>query len=120
MQKNNQHISTGKKGEELACEFIKNKGFFILETNWRYRHSEVDIIASKENVLHFFEVKTRKNILFGLPEASVGNKKMTKLKQAAQAYLYEHPEWNMLQFNILSIVLAKKEIPEYFMIEDVF
>jgi putative endonuclease len=120
MQKNNQHISTGKKGEELACKFIMEKGFEILETNWRYSHSEVDIIASKENVLYFFEVKTRKSIVFGLPEASVGNKKMTKLKEAAQAYLYKHPNWKLLQFNILSIVLAKNAPPEYFMIEDVF
>lgn len=120
MRKSNQHISTGKRGEELAQDYIKEKGFLILETNWRFSHSEVDIIASKEKVLYFFEVKTRKSILFGLPETSVGNKKMTKLKQAAQAYLYEHPEWNMLQFNILSIVLAKNTAPDYFMIEDVF
>ncbi len=120
MQKNNQHISTGKTGEELACAFILEKGFLILATNWRYSHCEVDIIASKEKVLYFFEVKTRKSKLFGFPEASVGNKKMSKLKEAAQAYLYQYPAWKILQFNIISIILAKNEPPEYFVVEDVF
>lgn len=120
MQKNNQHIGTGKKGEELAVKFITEKGHTILETNWRHRHSEVDIITYKEKVLYFFEVKTRTGKLFGLPETSVGHKKMNKLKEAAQAYLYEHPEWILLQFNILSIILQKGKEAEFFLIEDVF
>lgn len=120
MQKNNQHISTGKKGEALALQYVTEKGHTILETNWRHRHSKVDIITHKEKVLYFFEVKTRTGKLFGLPETSVGNQKMNKLKEAAEAYLYEHPEWILLQFNILSIILQKEKEAEFFLIEDVF
>jgi len=56
-----QHIKTGKQGEALALEFIKNKGYKVLATNWRYRRSEVDIIAMDQKTLVFIEVKTRSN-----------------------------------------------------------
>ena len=62
------HLTTGIVGEKLACTFFEQKGFVILHTNWRHGRCEVDIIASKNNVLHFIEVKTRSNKDFGLPE----------------------------------------------------
>lgn len=120
MAKSKQHIETGHTGEELAVVFIEQKGYTTLERNWRFKHCEVDIIASKEKTLHFFEVKTRTGQQQILPEASVTNKKMNKLKEAAAEYLYQYPEWKYLQFNVLAITLAAGKEAEIFLIEDVY
>jgi putative endonuclease len=113
------HIQTGKWGEQLAGRYLTAKGYVILETNWRHSHWEVDIIAEKDNVLHFIEVKTRRTKKFGLPEDSVGNKKIRHLIHAAEQYLYLNPVWKRIQFNILAISLNGKEPTEYFLIEDI-
>ena len=61
----------GKYGEDVAKNFLIKKGFQILETNYRYsRVAEIDIIASKKDVLHFIEVKTRTQEFFGKPARS--------------------------------------------------
>jgi putative endonuclease len=111
---------TGNKGEEIAVDYLLKKGFQLLERNWRFRHWEVDIIASKGPFLHFMEVKTRKTLRFGRPEESITREKMTNLKNAAEEYQYQHPEWKYIQFNIIAITLMNEEIKEIFMIEDVY
>lgn len=113
-------LTIGTAGEKLACTFFKQKGFEILHTNWRCERYEVDIIASKNNVLHFIEVKTRSNKNFGLPEEGVHKKKMSNLKQAAEAFLHKNPEWKSIQFDVLSILLLKNTIPEFYLLEDVY
>lgn len=113
------HITTGKKGEDAAADYLVKHGYEILARNWRYRRSEVDAIASKEKMLHFFEVKTR-STNYLLPEESVGGKKLRKMKEAAEEYLYQNPQWKMIQFNILSITLQPDGSVEFFLIEDVF
>lgn len=112
------HITTGKDGEGLAGSFFERQGYVLLEKNWRHSRWEVDIIASKNSVLHFIEVKTRRSKNFGLPEDSVGNKKIQNLINAAEEYLYQHPEWTRIQFDILSIIINNNGA-EYFLIEDV-
>ncbi|MES2851159.1 MAG: YraN family protein [Bacteroidota bacterium] len=113
------HNLTGKTGELLAATFFSEHGYAVLEKNWRHSRWEVDIIASKNNVLHFVEVKTRRTKNYGLPEEKVGNKKIQNLINAAEEYLYLHPEWKRIQFDILSIILSNGNAPEYFLIEDV-
>ena len=114
------HLTTGIVGEKLACTFFEQKGFVILHTNWRYGCCEVDIIASKNNILHFIEVKTRSNKDFGLPEESIHEKKMNNLKQAAEAFLHKYSEWKYIQFDVLSILLLKNATPEFCLLEDVY
>ncbi len=114
------HNLTGKTGEQLAALFFSKHGYIVLEKNWRHSRWEVDIIASKNNVLHFVEVKTRRTKNYGLPEEKVGNKKIQNLINAAEEYLYLHPEWKRIQFDILSIILNNDKAPEYFLIEDVY
>ena len=74
-----QHISLGKYGEQLAADFLANRGFSILHKNWRHGHREIDIIAVKDKTLHFIEVKTRRNTNFGYPEEGVNRKKIIYL-----------------------------------------
>jgi putative endonuclease len=114
------HKETGNKGELIAEAYLIEKKFSIIAKNWRYKHLEIDIIASINKRLHFVEVKTRTNAKFGLPEESISQAKMNHLKRAAEAYLYKHPEWLKIQFDVIAITLKKGEAPEIFMIEDVF
>ena len=115
-----QHNDTGEEGEALALAYVGEKGYLVLHRNWRHRHWEVDIIAHKQHVLHFFEVKTRRNRQFGFPEDNVDDKKIRNLIRAAEEYLYLHPQWKRIQFNILSITIFKDQPTEYFLIEDVY
>jgi putative endonuclease len=114
------HIDTGKKGERMAIAWLNERAYSILEQNWRYGRWEVDVIAEKEMVLHFIEIKTRRTKLFGMPEQSVGKNKMNHLINAAEQYLYQNPQWQRIQFNILSILILQGQPAEYFLIEDVF
>jgi putative endonuclease len=109
----------GAEGEALARIFFEEKGFDILHTNWRHRHQEIDIIASKAQVLHIIEVKTQTSASGGMPEESVTRKKLLNLMKAAEAYMLVDPRWTVVQFDILAI-LWQNGIPDYFWIEDVF
>lgn len=113
------HNTTGKLGEQMALEYLLQKGFVILHQNWRHSHWEVDVIASYKNVLHFIEVKTRRTKKFGYPEEDVTKKKVTNLINASEEFLYLYPEWKRIQFDILSINLLRNEPAEFFFIEDV-
>jgi putative endonuclease len=114
------HNITGNTGEALAAAYLQRNEYFILHQNWRYSHWEVDIIAEKNSILHFVEVKTRRTNKFGHPEESVGKKKIQNLLNASEAFLYQHPKWKRIQFDILSITILKDEPVEYFLIEDVY
>ena len=118
MDLNNQQI--GKIGEDIAAHYLSNHGFTLLERNWRHKHYEIDIIASRNNFLHIVEVKTRNSINFGYPEESIGKAKMQFLKNAASSYQYQHPHWKYLQFDIIAITLENDLIKEIFFIEDVY
>jgi putative endonuclease len=114
------HHTTGKKGEDLAADFLQQRQFTILHRNWRYLKYEIDVIATRDNVLHFIEVKTRSNLTFGYPEESVSKKKLQNIFKGAEAFMYKHPHWQQVQYNILSIMLIKNQPPEFFFIEDVY
>jgi putative endonuclease len=111
---------TGNKGEEMATTWLLKNGYTVIERNWRYKHWEVDIIASKGHKLHFVEVKTRSNHRFGKPEESIRRDKMNTLKNAAEEYLYQHEEWKYIQFDVLAITLQGEEAMEILLIEDVY
>jgi putative endonuclease len=114
------HNQTGSMGEALAATYFAERGYTLLHQNWRHSHWEVDIIASKNGVLHFIEVKTRRTKKFGHPEDGADKKKIRNLINAAEEYLYQYPEWKRIQFDILSITIIKAETVEYFLIEDVY
>lgn len=116
----NWNKTTGNNGEDLAVSYLSQKGYVIVERNWRFRHAEVDIIASKGNLLHFFEIKTRTSGKFGKPEESMSHKKMDMLKTAAEEYQYKNPQWKYIQFDVLAITLQNGIALEYFLIEDVY
>ena len=116
----NQNQLKGNQGEELAATYLVKKGYSLLERNWRFRRWEVDIIASKDRFLHFIEVKNRHSLRFGRPEESITRDKMSNLRNAAEEYQYQHPEWKYIQFDVLAITIMNEEVKEIFMIEDVY
>ena len=99
------HIETGKIGESISVEYLLGLQYQILHTNWRYKHWEIDIIATKNSILHFIEVKTKSTNKYGFPEDEVTPKKFKFLTQAAEEYLYLNPQWKRIQFDILAITL---------------
>ena len=109
----------GKKGEDLAVDYLVNKGYRILERNWRSGHKEIDIIALIDKVLAIVEVKTRKSSDYGEPDIAVGMMKQRMLAWAADAYVrYKNLEVD-IRFDILSIVFTDQG-PEIEHIEDAF
>lgn len=81
--------AVGKLGEELAAQFLEEKGYTILERNYRYGHGELDIIAEKDGMLIFIEVKTKKFGDFGDPIYWITRGKQKQMGRIARGYLYE-------------------------------
>ena len=96
----------GKQGEDIAVEYLKSKGYKIIERNWRCHHYEVDIIVrNKENLLIIVEVKTRTTPIFGEPYEAVGKKKEQNLINAAEVYIYKNKLKTETRFDIISILI---------------
>jgi putative endonuclease len=114
------HIELGKEGEQLAVNWLVEKGYAILHRNWRYGKYELDIIAIKDQLLHVVEVKVRSSSQFGFPELNVSKKKFNAIKNGAEEFLDQHPEYKDIRFDILSINIVNGSDKEYFFIEDVF
>jgi putative endonuclease len=114
------NINIGNRGEAIAKDYLIQQGFTIIAVNWRYKHWEIDIICSKENKLFFIEVKTRSSNAFGHPEQAVTTKKLNAIKKGAEQYLLQNPNWQLIQFNVIAIILKKGKVAEIEMIEDVF
>lgn len=96
----------GTDGENQACEYLLSKDYRILQRNYRIRAAEIDIIAEKDSVLCFIEVKKRKNTYFGFPSESVKLKKQKKIVLAANFYLLQNEEKyadHDIRFDIIGI-----------------
>lgn len=104
------NISTGKKGEEFAKEYLIKNGYKILETNKRFsRFCEIDIIALDKKTLVFVEVKTRTGNVCGSPLEAITRTKYQHIKQGLFMYLQENPQYKNFRIDAVSIVL-KPEI----------
>ena len=78
---------TGNYGEKLAVSFLLKNKYKVIETNFRTRFGEIDIVCKKNNQIIFVEVRTKTNVNFGAPEESVNRKKQEKLILMANQYL---------------------------------
>ena len=77
----------GNIGEVITIQYLEERGFTILETNYTTKLGEIDIIACKGNVIHFVEVKYRKNHNFGLGREAVTYAKRKTIRNVAMSYL---------------------------------
>lgn len=107
----------GQEGEQAACEYLVAKGYEILERNYRYRKSEIDLIAKVDNWLIFVEVKTRSSSFFGYPEEFVSRAQQQMIFEAALNYMYE-TNWNgNVRYDILSILKTKGKMDVYHVVD---
>ncbi|QOR36063.1 YraN family protein [Clostridium sp. 'deep sea'] len=112
------NIVLGARGEKLACKYLKHKGYKIIETNFRCKLGEIDIIAEHRDTLVFVEVKTRTGDKYGLPQEAITNHKKLKIKRTAQFYMAsKHIDMQLFlfRFDCIALVLKKgSNRPEYF------
>ncbi|MBN1521361.1 MAG: YraN family protein [Candidatus Aureabacteria bacterium] len=78
---------TGIYGEDLAADYLKKRRYKLIERNWRFHRDEIDIIALQKKIIVFIEVKLRKSLSFGTPEAAVTFHKKKRIIRAAKAFL---------------------------------
>ena len=109
----------GDWGEKLALEFLKEKGFTILEANWTFGKMEIDIIAQEGKKIVFVEVKTRFSEEHGDPEDGVNIKKQRFLIKAANQYILEKDIDNEARFDIVCVLTENnttivKHLPDAF------
>ncbi|MCF6348492.1 MAG: YraN family protein [Flavobacteriaceae bacterium] len=102
-----QHNELGKKGEQLAVDFLIKNGYTIRDKNWRYLKAEVDIIAEKDGTLAVVEVKTRSTLDFGNPQDFVNPKKIKLLVAAIDEYVISKDLDIEIRFDIIAIVNQK-------------
>jgi putative endonuclease len=96
-------IKKGNEGEQVAADFLTKKGYEIVERNFRYRRSEIDLIVKKDNFLVFVEVKMRSSAAFGFPEESVNEKKVSKVLEGAEYYLFAKNWQGNVRYDIIAI-----------------
>jgi putative endonuclease len=104
------HNELGTFGEELAVDFLLQKGYQILETNWRFQKAEVDIIAQKKETIAAVEVKTRSTNEFGDPQDFVNQKKIRLLTKAMDEYVNRNDTDVEVRFDIIAITTNEKKL----------
>ncbi|SHM69469.1 YraN family protein [Mucilaginibacter sp. OK098] len=115
-----QHNDLGRKGESLAKAHLENTGYEILDENWTHGRLEVDLIAYKNKVIIFTEVKTRTGNGFGEPEDFVDARKQRLLVEAAEEYIYLMNHQGEVRFDIISVLFDRNNNYILKHIEDAF
>ena len=91
VKKKSLNLSTGAAGEEIAAQYLLNRGDEILARNWRVREGEIDLVSlSSDGVFHFIEVKTRSSLAFGHPFEAINRDKAHRMQRLALAWLATH------------------------------
>lgn len=100
----------GKKGEDLAADYLRKQGYRIIERNFRIRGGEIDIVATDNGILAYIEVKTRSNHAYGLPEESVGFHKLRFLERASKFYRARRRNLPIQErIDVVAVDLSEKE-----------
>lgn len=102
------HIEKGRTGESIAVKYLINKDYYILEKNFRIKTGEIDIIALKDDILVFVEVKTRTSTNYGYAYEAVNKKKQRKIINTALYYIKLNRMKNyQLRFDIIEVYLGR-------------
>jgi putative endonuclease len=110
----------GGWGEAAAVQYLEANGYTVLARNLRTAHGELDIVAEKDGLLVFVEVKTRSSHSFAYPEDSVTPRKQAHMLSAAENYLQQNPEsGETWQFDVIAVERKLGEKPEILHFENV-
>lgn len=112
------HQEAGKKGEALAARYLEDKGYQIQDRNYRHRRAEIDLIAKKDDLLVFVEVKARSSTAFGYPEDFVDEKQASRIISAADQYVRQINWSGDIRFDIIAVMMQNKFVIRHF--EDAF
>ena len=118
-----EHNIIGQKGEELAAKIMREKGFRVVDMNWKFGHLEMDVIAVSRKEIAFVEVKTRTTSYGGKrPEEFVDELKRRRMAAAANAYIKFHKIELTPRFDIIGITMdaTTHEVKEVTHLEDAF
>lgn len=97
--------AVGHYGEAIAVRLLVDTGYRVIETNWRCRRGEIDIVAATGGTLVICEVKTRSSVAFGDPAEVVGTVKANRLRALATEWLAEHPGcWDVIRFDVIAVL----------------
>lgn len=97
--------NVGDLGEEFAARMLELSGYTIIGRNFATKFGELDIIAIKEDTIHFVEVKTRTGLDCGYPSESVTSYKIERIKKAARFYLSTRRyKWKNISFDVYEVL----------------
>ena len=107
-----QNIETGANGELIAEKYLKDNGYKIVERNFRSKGGEVDLIAKdKEGTYVFVEVKTRSNLLYGVPQLAVTQRKQRQISKGALAWMLSRKQHDSsARFDVIAILLQDNQM----------
>ncbi len=97
--------NVGDIGEDFAVLLLTNAGYNVIERNYRSKVGEIDIIALKDGVMHFIEVKTRNGNQYGYPSESISTAKQSRIRKTAELYLQRRRmKWQKISFDVYEIM----------------
>lgn len=114
-------IGSGKKGEKIAISYLRKQGYKIIETNYKTRLGEIDIIADDKDCISFVEVRSKNSLSFGLPEETIIRKKQEQVSKLALAYIKRYNlEDRSARFDVVSIQDIDSPEPQIKLIKNAF
>ncbi len=102
-------LNIAKTGESFAAAHLKARGYQILARNYRLGRGEIDLIAQDGDCIVFVEVKTRRSLKFGSPQAAVTTQKQRQISKVAMGYLQTHNRFDApCRFDVIAIHLSPR------------
>ncbi|MFV0251727.1 MAG: YraN family protein [Beutenbergiaceae bacterium] len=102
----------GRTGERDAAGWLRRSGMEILDTNWRCRYGELDIVARDRDTLVFVEVKTRTSTAYGHPAEAVTGVKLARLRRLATAWLQQHSQHaSAIRIDVIAVLSPAGQDP---------
>lgn len=102
----------GKWGENLACKYLEERNYKIIERNFLCRQGEIDIVAKDimKRELVFVKVKTRTDLKYGNPDEAITNEKLKHMKRTAKYFIYRNNLQNVaIRVDVMEVLIEKQE-----------
>ena len=113
-------IRTGHSGEDRASDFLAENGYTVIERNWRSTGGEIDVIATKNEILVFVEVKTMPNATEDMLQKVLGLQKQKRIIKTSKRFLINHREYSKYIVRFDVIILDMPGLPQVYHIENAF
>ena len=110
----------GDKGEERAVRFLEQKGYEIIERNWRTRSGELDIIAYKNETIVFFEVKTLPHGTLDMIKRELNHQKLERILKTSKRFLLKHRQYSKSYVSFDVIIIDMPGLEPVYHIENAF